>query len=73
MIEFVDSIVERGILISANRYLAYTRAFLGWAKGRKIIMVNPAAGLASPSQEITRDRVLSDQEYPVPVEGATER
>lgn len=45
--------------ISANRSLAYIKAFLTWAVGRGHIAANPAQGIAKPSAEVARDRTPS--------------
>ena len=41
--------------VGANRWLAYMRAFFGWAVGRGHMVINPAADLSKPTNEIARD------------------
>lgn len=46
----------------ANRLLALVRRFFNWAISKDLIDTNPAAGLAAPASERSRDRVLSSSE-----------
>jgi integrase len=58
----LDSIVDRGSPILANRLLAAFRKMCGWAVERGLIDTSPAAGIKAPAPESSRDRVLSDSE-----------
>lgn len=59
----LDRIVDRGALIVANRTLAALRKLFAWAmNNRHLIRSNPFAGMTPPSPEISRDRILSDDE-----------
>lgn len=58
----LDAIVERGSPIVANRVLAVFRRLCNWAVGRGFIAVSPSEGIESPSSEVSRDRVLDDDE-----------
>lgn len=59
----IDRIVDRGARIVANRTLAALRKLFSWAMNdRHLIRANPFAGMAPPSSETSRDRVLSDDE-----------
>jgi integrase len=60
--ELLDSIVARDSPITANRTLAAIRKMFNWAVSRDIITVSPCAGVSPPSPEISRDRVLDDNE-----------
>ena len=60
--ELVEGMVDRGVPIMANRVHAYLRRMFKWAAGRDIIEVNPAASVEKPTREVSRDRVLSDDE-----------
>ena len=60
--ELLDGIVDRGALIVANKTLAALRRMCGWAVERGIITTSPCEGVKAPSQERSRDRVLSDDE-----------
>jgi integrase len=62
IIELVDSVMDRGAPILANRVLAHTKRMFRWAAGRDIIDVDPAAHIERPSPERARDRVLGDDE-----------
>jgi integrase len=60
--ELLDSIIERGSPVMANRALSVLRTMATWAIERDIIIVNPCAGVKPPTAEVARDRVLSDAE-----------
>jgi integrase len=47
---------------SANRLLAALHHFFKWAAGRDMIANNPAAGIARPTKQVSRERVLSNDE-----------
>ena len=54
----IDKIAERAP-VSANRSLAYVKAFFGWAVGRGHLPTNPADGISKPTPEVARDRTPS--------------
>ena len=58
----LDGVAARGAPIAANRTLAVVRKMFSWAVSRGEIEANPAAGVAAPSKERSRDRVLTDDE-----------
>ena len=62
VIKLLDEIVDRGAVVLANRVLALVRKFMNWLQARAVIEANPAAGVASPSAEVSRDRILNDDE-----------
>lgn len=62
ILEVVDAASARGALYQANRIHAHTRKFLGWCASRGLIDANPLLGIAMPSRERARDRVLTDDE-----------
>jgi integrase len=62
VIALIDRIVQRGAEVQANRTLARLRAMFNWAVRKDHLPSSPAAGLELPTQEQTRDRVLSDGE-----------
>lgn len=62
VIELIDRIVHRGAEVQANRTLTRLGGMFNWAIKKKRMAVSPAAGIELPSQEETRDRVLSDDE-----------
>ena len=51
----LDRIADRAP-VHANRMLAYTKAFFGWAVGRGYLETNPAASISKPTREIARER-----------------
>lgn len=62
VIELLDGIIDRGAAVSANRTLAAFRTMCNWAVGRGLLDASPCAGVPSPTEERSRDRVLADEE-----------
>jgi integrase len=62
VLDVVDSIVDRGTVVSARRTQAYIHRLFRWAISRGIVESNPAANLEKPGSEKPRERVLSDSE-----------
>lgn len=58
----IDTIMDRGSGIAANRTLAALRRMFNWSVERGLIASAPTAGVTPPAQEVTRDRVLTDDE-----------
>jgi len=60
----LDSIVDRGAKVKANRVHACLSRFFKWAAapGRRYIATNPMLGMARLTKETARDRTLTDQE-----------
>lgn len=53
--QVIDELADRAP-ISANRTLAYLKAFFSWAVGRGYIEGNPVRGMSKPTKEIARER-----------------
>ncbi|WP_210210329.1 tyrosine-type recombinase/integrase [Altericroceibacterium spongiae] len=62
VIDLLDGIADSGRKVTANRVRAYLGKFLNWAVERDIISMNPAMGVKAVAKEVSRDRVLSDDE-----------
>jgi integrase len=62
VIELLDQIAEAGAPFSANRTLAAVRRLFNWCIERDILSTNPCTGVRPAVQEVSRDRVLSDEE-----------
>jgi len=60
--ELLDGIIDRGAAVQANRTLAALRTMSNWALERGTIDSNPCAGVKAPTQEKSRERVLTDDE-----------
>ncbi len=60
--DLLDSVVDRGSPVMANRLRAYLGALFSWAEGREIVSEDPMRGVANPTHETPRDRVLDDVE-----------
>lgn len=58
----LDSVVERGASVQANRTLAVIRKMFNFAAGRDIVQYSPCAGISRPSSENRRDRLLPEKE-----------
>lgn len=59
--DLLDDIAEAGP-VTANRTLAALRTFFSWCVDRDRLVKSPCVGIADPSPEKPRDRVLSDAE-----------
>jgi integrase len=62
VLDVLDSVVERGSPVLANRLLARLKHFFKWTVERGILEASPVLGLRPPSPESPRDRVLTDHE-----------
>ncbi len=62
IIKIVDKVANRGSKVMANRTLAHLRKFFNWCHARDLIETLPVLNVAKPAPEISRDRVLSDEE-----------
>jgi len=60
--DLLDSIIDRGKPIAANRVLSWFRRMCSWAIERGLIETNPCTGIKAPTAETARERVLSDEE-----------
>ena len=60
--DMLDEIIDRGAPIRANRVFAQLRKMCRWAIARGLIERSPCEGLAAPSPESKRERVLDDAE-----------
>lgn len=62
ILQLIDTIVARGAHVHANRVFSKVRAIFNWAVARDRIAQSPMTGLAKPTVENDRERVLSDDE-----------
>jgi integrase len=62
ILEVLDRIADRTSPRRANRYLALVKKLFAWCVDRGYIEASPAAGIKPPAKEVSRDRVLSDDE-----------
>lgn len=62
VIDLLDDIADSGRVVTANRVRAYLNKFLNWAVERDIITASPAMGVKPTAKEVSRDRVLTDDE-----------
>src|SRR5207244_13602969 len=62
VIDVVSAIEKRGAPAAANKALKSIKTFLGWCVGRAVLDRSPADGVPLPSKEVTRDRILNDDE-----------
>jgi integrase len=62
IITLLDTIVDRGSPVMANRTLSALRKLFSWAIGRDILQASPCALVQPPAPERARDRVLTDDE-----------
>ena len=62
VIDLLDNIADSGRVVTANRVRAYLSAFFNWCIARDIIDRSPTMGVKRVAKELSRDRVLSDNE-----------
>jgi integrase len=61
----LDKIADRSSPRRANRYLALVKKLFAWCVERGYLEASPASNIKPPGREISRDRVLSDNELRV--------
>ena len=62
VIDLLDGIADSGRVVTANRVRAYLNKFLNWVVERDVLAISPATGVKPAAKEISRDRVLNDDE-----------
>jgi integrase len=62
LLDVLDRISDRSSPLRANRHLALIRKLFNWCLERGILETSPAANIKPPGREVSRDRVLSDDE-----------
>lgn len=60
--DLLDTIMDRGTHVTANRVLSMLKTFFYWCVDRGIIDTTPIARLQKPASEETRERYLADDE-----------
>lgn len=59
VLDVLDTFMERGAEVMANRTLAYLSMLFGWSVDRGIIRTSPTEGIKRPGTEQSRARVLT--------------
>jgi integrase len=62
VIALLDDVVDGGAPVGANRVFSAVRKLFNWAQARHGLDSNPCSRVQRPSDENSRDRVLSDDE-----------
>jgi hypothetical protein len=62
VLALLDLVIAEGAPTTANRVLSALSGFFNWAVRRDIIVASPCFGVAKPTPEKSRERVLTDQE-----------
>ena len=62
VVSILDNMTAAGTTVGANRALAAVKKLFAWCVDRGTIEINPVAGLKAPAKEVSRDRVLTDDE-----------
>lgn len=62
VLRIVDSVLDRGSKVMANRTLTRMSKFFNWCIERNLIQFSPAYRISKPTRESSRDRVLADYE-----------
>ncbi|MEI7610931.1 MAG: tyrosine-type recombinase/integrase [Rhodospirillaceae bacterium] len=61
-IELLDQIADSGRPVQANRTFSLVWKFFNWCVERGIVESTPCSGVKAPTAEVSRDRVLDDDE-----------
>jgi integrase len=62
VIDILDGIADSGRVVTANRVRAYLSGFMNWCVERDVIDISPVLGVKPVAREMSRERVLSDDE-----------
>jgi integrase len=62
VIALLDSIIDRGAPVMANRVLAVVRRLFNWCVERGTLVHSPCERVKAPAREVARDRTPSDAE-----------
>ena len=62
VLEMMDAALARGSNYQANRILSHIRKLFNWCVERGIVEASPIVGLKPPTKEISRERILEDDE-----------
>jgi integrase len=62
VIDVVSAIEQHGAPVAANKALKSIKTFFRWCVGRAVLDGSPADGVPLPAKEVSRDRVLNDDE-----------
>jgi integrase len=62
VIDLLDGLMDAGTPMAANRVRGYLSKFFNWCVERDVLEVAPTSGVKAPAKEVSRDRVLSDNE-----------
>jgi integrase len=72
VLDLLDSIMDRGAKVKANRVFSHVNRFFNWCMERDILATSPTNGMARPGSEKARDRVLTKGELAKVWNGATD-
>jgi integrase len=73
VLSLLDHLVDGGAPVGANRVLTAIRKLFKWAAGRYVLSANPCEGVQRPTDEVSRDRVLTNDELQLVWQAARER
>ncbi|PAL25555.1 site-specific integrase [Sphingopyxis sp. GW247-27LB] len=62
ILELMDAAIERRAGYQANRILSHVRKLFNWCIERGILEASPIVGVKPPTKEVSRERVLNDDE-----------
>jgi integrase len=62
VIELLDGLMDRGVGRMTNMVFSVVRKLFRWAVERDIVAASPCTGMRPPAPEVSRDRVLADDE-----------
>lgn len=62
VIDLLEGIADSGRIATANRVRVYLSHFYNWCVSRDILAISPVHGVAPVGREVSRERVLTDDE-----------
>jgi len=62
VVDLISAIEQRGAPIAANKALKAIKTFFRWCVGRALLAQSPADGIPLPAKEVSRDRIVDDEE-----------
>jgi integrase len=62
IVRVLDGLIAAGMTVGVNRALAAIKKLFAWCVDRGLVDHSPIAGLRPPAKEVSRERVLSDDE-----------
>jgi len=62
VVDVLDELIAAGVTVKANHTRGVLHLFFGWCMRRGVIEANPVSVIDKPAPQVSRSRVLTDQE-----------